>query len=82
MSSSSILIESENDEIVRVYVFKSFYSDHNSEVIYAVSVRLYRVFRNLRQKFVHYFPGLSFSKILWLLTKEKASDKHVRDLLF
>lgn len=48
MSSSSILIERENDEMVRVYVFKTYYSGRNTEVSYAVRLGLCQVSNNPR----------------------------------
>lgn len=51
MSSSSILIERENDEIVRVwFFFKIRYNDHNTEVSHSVRLALYRVFNNCGKK--------------------------------
>lgn len=42
---------------------------------------LYRDLNNLQQKVINYPPGLSFPKVLLSSTKERCSDKHVRDFL-
>lgn len=55
-------------------------------VITANYLRLYRVFKHLRQKIVNNFPGpipkvlSSSAKERKVLTKERASNKHVRNL--